>query len=103
MSMADELRRALAALGRTQKSMDSLEKRVMLKPASCARGEINVEIRGDQVFIDAPRNTIIHCSCWADDITKMEETITMGSEEHEYLIKEIMELGERITEMEKRL
>ena len=103
MTIKNEMRRASAALSRTLSKMDRVEESFKLKPAFCSRGEITVEVRGKEVFIEAPRNTIIHCSCWANDITKMDETFTMGSEEHEYLIKEIMDLEGRINALEKQL
>jgi len=65
--------------------------------------DIQVKVVKNEVYIDAPRHTIIHCRCWYDPCTVMTEDIMMGSDEAASVIRDLQDLQERIEALEKRL
>ena len=84
-------------LDRILPQVNSLESREINK------GDIHVQIKKGEVYIDAPRRTMLHCACWYDDITKMSEDIMMGSDEAASVIRDLQDLQERIEALEKRI
>lgn len=68
-----------------------------------AKRDINVYVKGGEVYIDAPPGTYINCECWYDSLTKMSERIQMGTDESAAFIREYQELQARLDRLEKKL